>query len=207
MKDIVQAGYDKVADRYEDWSSRIFSPERDRVTSWVLDSVPQGGSVLELGCGNGAPVTRDLSSRFQVTAVDISSEQIRRAKQNAPRARFIQHDMAGLQFDPATFDAVVALFSIIHLPCEEHGSMFNQIHRWLKPGGLFVVNSAASAAYRGYDANWLGAPMFWSHHGPETTHSLIRSAGFEIVSERIETINEDPGIASFVWWTARKPIS
>jgi ubiquinone/menaquinone biosynthesis C-methylase UbiE len=205
MKWIVEEGYDRIAGRFADWSAAIVSPERERITALLLASLPSGALVLELGCGNGMPVTARLAERFDLTGVDISTEQLARARRAAPAARFIQGDMASMEFQPASFAAVVALYSIIHLPCEEHGATLGRMARWLRPGGLMVINSAASAAYRGYEADWLGAPMVWSHHDPETMRRLTLDAGLEILSQRIETINEGTGVASFVWWVARKP--
>lgn len=205
MKQIVQAGYDRVAGRYAAWSAAIDSPERERVTDLLLSSLAPAAPLLELGCGNGVPVTARLSEKFDVTGVDISGEQLARARRAAPSARFVQNDMMSVEFPPGSFAAVLALFSIIHIPCEEHGALLRRIAGWLRPDGLLALNSAASAAYRGSEEDWLGAPMLWSHHDPETTRRLILDAGFEILSQRIETINEGTGVASFVWWVARKP--
>lgn len=205
VKAIVAAGYDQVVDRYESWAARIYSPERERVTKLIVDALPAGSRVLELGCGNGEPTSRLLSERFDLIGVDISAEQLRKARRAVPRATFIKADMATLTFPASHFGAVVALFSIIHIPCEEHEGLFRWVHAWLEPGGIFVFNSGATATYRGYEEDWLGAPMFWSHHAPETTRRLIQRAGLQIMSERVETINEGHGPASFVWWTARKP--
>ena len=161
--------------------------------------------MLELGCGNGEPTARLLSERFELTGVDISGEQLERAREAAPSAEFIQADMGSLSFPEEHFSAVVALFSIVHIPCEQHGALFQSIYRWLEPGGHFVFNSGANGTFRGYEEDWLGAPMFWSHYGPEVTRRLVLRAGFEIVSQRVETIHEEEGAATFVWWTARKP--
>ena len=205
LKRVVAEGYNRAADRYETWAAGIYSPERERVTALLLDTLPQGSRLLELGCGNGEPTTRLLSARFDVTGVDISGEQIRRARRAVPDATFIESDMASLSFPEGSFAGILALFSIIHLPSEEHPAMFRSILRWLEPGGLFVFNSGANATYRGYDDDWLGGPMFWSHYDPETTRKLVLDAGFEILSQRVETINEGHGAATFVWWTACKP--
>lgn len=205
MKEIVAAGYDEAAERYASWAARIYSPERERVTQLLIDSLPAGSRVLELGCGNGEPTARILSKHFDVTGVDISAEQLRRARQAAPRATFIEGDMASLSFPPSRFAGVVALFSIVHIPCEEHERLFRSVYQWLQPGGLFAFNSGANAAYRGYEEDWLGARMFWSHHDPETTRRLVAKAGFQIMSQRVETINEGHGAATFVWWTVSRP--
>ena len=205
MKAIVAAGYDHSAELYASWAASIYSPERERLTQLLCDSLAAGARVLELGCGNGEPTARLLSQHFDLTALDFSGEQLRRARRAAPSATFIEGDMASQTFPTAHYAGVVALFSIIHVPCEEHARLLRDIQLWLQPGGLFIFNSGANAAYRGYEEDWLGAPMFWSHHGPETTRQLVLRAGFELLSQRVETINEGHGPATFVWWSARKP--
>ncbi len=202
---IVASGYDQIADLYATWAARIYSPERERVTRLLLDSLPPASRVLELGCGNGEPTARLLSQRFDYTGVDISAEQLARAGRAAPSATFVQSDMTALEFPDSGFAGIVALFSIVHLPFEQHAPLFRNVLSWLAPGGIFAFNSGANATYRGYEEDWLGAPMVWSHPGPETTRQLVHKAGFEILSQRVETINEGHGPATFVWWTARKP--
>lgn len=201
----VAAGYDQVAERYASWADAIYSPERERVTHLLLDHLPAASRVLELGCGNGEPTARILSQRLDLICVDNSGEQLDRAREAAPNATFIQGDMAALDFPSQHFKGVIALFSIIHVPCETHGRLFQSIFDWLEPGGLFAFNSGATRTHRGYEQDWLGAPMFWSHHDPETTRQLVLQAGLTIMDQRVETINEGQGPATFVWWTAMKP--
>jgi ubiquinone/menaquinone biosynthesis C-methylase UbiE len=51
-----------------------------------------------------------------MTGVDISAAQLALARQHVPNATLIQADMMALAFPPASFDAIVALYSLIHLP-------------------------------------------------------------------------------------------
>ena len=46
--------------------------------------------------------------------------QLAIARENAPRARFVRADMTEVDFAPESFDAVVAFYSIIHVPRDEH---------------------------------------------------------------------------------------
>jgi 2-polyprenyl-3-methyl-5-hydroxy-6-metoxy-1,4-benzoquinol methylase len=49
--------------------------------------------VLDLGCGAGVPVAREMIARgFKVTGVDISAQQIEQARRNVPEAQFIEGD-------------------------------------------------------------------------------------------------------------------
>ncbi len=117
-KRVVDTGYDRVAERY--LASKAFPPD---------------AAVLDLGCGVGVPVTRWLTQRFAVTGVDICARQLKLARQHVPAAKFLKADMTDLSFAPETFEAVVALHSIIHVPRAEHPALAGKIHSWLKPGG------------------------------------------------------------------------
>src|SRR5215831_16118815 len=114
-KDLVRRGYDQISHAY-----RGDSVSRDRgYFAWLEALTPllqPGDAVLDLGCGCGIPVAQELSQRFHVTGVDISTVQIARARQLVPQATFLSADMATLQFSPSTFAAVVSFFAIIHLP-------------------------------------------------------------------------------------------
>ena len=55
----------------------------------------------------------------------------------------------------AAFDAVVACYSIIHVPRGEQPELVRRIHRWLKPGGRFLANWALGA-WEGKEENWEG---------------------------------------------------
>jgi SAM-dependent methyltransferase len=203
-KQIVRDAYDRIAGRYLNWS--VGSQVRTRYLERLLACLPTSGAdVLELGCGAGLPVTVALSQRAQVTAVDISPEQVRRAEENAPNADVLCTDMMALDFREARFDAVAAFYAITHLPREEHAELFRRIARWLKPGGTFLATLAATALEDCVEQDWLGAPNFFSHFDGWTTLLMLYDCGFEIV--RAEIVAQDlPGEenVSFLWVTARK---
>jgi hypothetical protein len=68
----------------------------------------------------GIPATRELASHgLTVLGVDFSMVQLRRARRLVPAARFVQADMAALQLSPASTDAVVAFYSLIHASQKE----------------------------------------------------------------------------------------
>jgi SAM-dependent methyltransferase len=203
-KNLVQAGYDAVADTYAVWSGRIADPSRMRWTDFLLGTLPDGAAVLDLGCGHGLPSTRALSERFNVTGVDVSARQLEHARRNAPCATFVQAEMSGLDFPPHSFDAVTA-FSIIHLPRDEQPGLFRSIHRWLRPGGYLVAVMGAADSAGDIEPDWLGTPMYWSHFDSATNVTMIADTGFEIVSAQEETISEDGVPVAFLWMVARKP--
>jgi SAM-dependent methyltransferase len=203
-KQIVREAYDRIAERYLDWS--VDSKVRAHYLATLLSSLPTSGAeVLELGCGAGLPVTRALAERAQVTAVDISPEQVRRAKENAPGAEVLCADMMALDFADGKFDAVAAFYAITHLAREEHAELFRRIARWLKPGGTFLATLGATALDDCIEQDWLGAPNFFSHFDAWTTLVMLYDCGFDIL--RAEIVAQDLAgeeNVSFLWVTARK---
>lgn len=206
-KQIVAQGYDHIAEYHSQWASRTRAEERQRYTALVLEQLPPGASVLELGCGVGLPTTLALAQHFQVTGIDLSARHVALAQRNVPNATFIQDDMTRLSFSPASFDAVVAFYSIIHVPREEHTDLFRSIATWLKPGGLFVATMGTTDVEAQFSPDWLGAPMYWSHFDSQTNRRLIQESGFQNLRTQEETAEEDGVPVTFLWIVARKPLA
>jgi SAM-dependent methyltransferase len=107
-KDIVRRGYDALSYLY-----RGDSEEPEQYAAWLAllrERVPAGGAVLDLGCGCGVPLARDLAaSGYEVTGVDLSEVQVERARQLVPAASFLRADATQVRFPSSSFDAVVSL--------------------------------------------------------------------------------------------------
>jgi SAM-dependent methyltransferase len=204
-KRIVADGYDEIAQRYLAWSALGPSPERMHYLGQLLDLLPAGAEVLELGCGAGVPVTQALAERCRVTGVDISAEQIALAERHVPDATFIHADMTTLDFPAGSCDAVVAFYTLIHIPRAEHAELLGRIAAWLRQGGLLFVTMGASDSPDGVEPDWLGTPMFFSHYDAEKNRDLVRQAGLEIFSDEVVPEDENGETVEFLWVAARKP--
>ena len=201
---LVARSYDRIAEKYRAWAERTRVAERDRYTRLLLEKLPLRADVLELGCGTGTTTAR-LAERCQVTAVDISKRCIAIAQQNVPSANFICADMAAIDYPASTFDAIVAFYSIIHLPRGEHTKLLHALGRWLRPGGFVMASMGTDADENGYEQDWLGAPMYWSSFDTATNCRMVEEAGLQIEFAREETADEDGRPVTFQWIGARKP--
>ena len=206
VKRAVAEGYDRIGGQYGELAAKSLTRQRRKYTDVLLNRLPQGAEVLDLGCGAGVPTTRELARSFCVTGVDISRRQVARARDNVPCARFVQSDMAVARFPPESCDAVSAFYAIIHLPRDEQPALLSAIASWLRPGGLFVGTLGARSVEADYQENWGGAPMYWSSHDIETNRRMVREAGLEIVSAKEETTRADGESETFLWVVARNPI-
>jgi cyclopropane fatty-acyl-phospholipid synthase-like methyltransferase len=200
-KQLVASAYDGITDRY--LARYGASTVRDYWLSELLRRLPaQGGArVLDLGCGAGIPITQVLAAAGHiVVGVDGSAGQISAARGNVPAAEFMHADMTTVDFAVQSFDAVVAFYSITHVPRLEHDYLLQRVAAWLKPGGLLVASLGADAT-ADWNGEWLGTEMFFSHYDSETNLNLLRGAGFAI--ERSEIMDQDNENARFLWIVAR----
>ena len=204
-KQLVASSYDAIADRFAEWQRGIEGSTRlDRVEE-LLALLPPEPDVLELGSGAGVQSTRVLAERGRLTGVEISAEQLRRARERIAGATFVHGDLTSVAFDPGSFDAVVSFYVLNHVPREELGPLLARVADWLRPGGRFLANFAASDN-PGWRGEWLGATMFFSGYEPEETLRRVLEAGLEVEESELETIVEPGhGDVRFLWVRARRP--
>lgn len=200
---LVAAGYDAMVDAWEAWKARIRDDPRAAWCDELLTRLAPGASVLELGCGGGADETRALAQRFRVTGVDLSAEQLRRARERVPDAEFVRADLLELELPQATIDAVAAFYVLNHVPRELLPGLLERVHDWLVPRGLLLATFGASDLPE-WTGEWLGAPTFFSGFEPETNRRLLARADFELLRDELVTIREPEGDAMFHWVLAQR---
>jgi SAM-dependent methyltransferase len=206
-KAIVEAGYDAIADRFASWREEIEgSPELDWVERLVT-MLPKSPDVLELGSGQAATPTQTLAAAGRLVGIDISAEQVRRARERCPEATFLHADMTSIEFDEGSFDAVVSVYVFNHVPRPELPVLVERIAGWLRPGGYFLGSFGVSGTLGVVEPDWLEVPMFFASFTEDQNLELLREAGLAIVGEQVVTIREPEGEGRFHWILARKPPS
>ncbi len=120
------------------WRSRGYEDRCDRIALRAL--LPGGGGqLLEIGAGFGR-LAREYSEFDHVVLLDASPEMREAARERLgddSRFEIVAGDAAHLGFPNASFDAVVAVRLLLHLP--DPGPTFLEVARVLKPGGVFIV--------------------------------------------------------------------
>jgi SAM-dependent methyltransferase len=202
--DIVEAGYDLVADRHLAWIDEIRGDPRLRFVRELQARLPEHPTILDLGCGAGVPCTALLAEHADVVGVDVSARQLELARHHVPGARFVKADMGTVDFPALSFDAVTAFYSVAHVPRDRHGALFGRIAAWLRPGGHFLAALGCGNS-DGVVPDWLGAPMFFSSHDAPTNRRLLSAAGLDVLVDETVTMAEPEGPATFQWVIATRP--
>lgn len=100
--------------------------------------LPQGGSILDFGCGSGRDTKHFLSQGFQVTATDGSEELCKLASQytGIPVQQMLFQELDAVE----QYDGIWACSSILHLPQEELISVLEKMATALTPQGIIYTS-------------------------------------------------------------------
>lgn len=115
----------------------------ESVVAWA-DTLPAGCSVLDVGCGVGRHVVYLGERGFKMAGMDVSPTGIQQT-QAVCAERLIAFDgrvadMLALPWEEATFDAVLSTSTLSHNRVADIQTSIDEIHRVLKPGGLFLAD-------------------------------------------------------------------
>lgn len=86
--------------REYDLIAEWYASERDDQTgvpeaAALASSIPRGALLLDVGCGNGVPISRALlSAGHRVVGLDSSSAMLARYKQNCPEAFAVKESLS-----------------------------------------------------------------------------------------------------------------
>lgn len=191
-KNAIRRAYDELAETYAEQRSE--SGHDTGVLDEFLGSLSAPTLILDAGCGQGTPVLTRLSSVVTAIGVDFSREQLRLARETARDAFLLQGDMTALPFKDGVFDAVVAYWSLIHVPMDDHQPVIDEFARVLRPGGQVLVCEGTNE-WIGDNPDWLGGgvEMQWNIAGAEATRDQLQKAGFTIIDRWLvpESLEED----------------
>lgn len=129
----------------------------DFVERWTVDTYLRGrlpvGRMLSLCCGFGSleRSLADMGVFERCTGLDISRGAIEGARAQAAQLGYANldyqvADLNHLELEPASCDLIWANGAIHHITGLEH--LMGQIHRALRPGGLFVCNEYVGPRYQ-----------------------------------------------------------
>ncbi|TXT58687.1 MAG: hypothetical protein BAJALOKI2v1_320038 [Promethearchaeota archaeon] len=179
--ELVKNSYNKIAQRY--YNNRDLTKFNGELEKFS-ELLPKGGKVLDAGTGAGIPTAKFLSEKgFEVLGIDISKTMIELARKNVPNATFQIEDINDLNLEDSSFDGIVSVYTLFHIPKKNHHQIFKDFFRILKPEGILLINTGVSES-EGITP-FFGERMFWSNYKPEKTLSLVRDIDFKIIFEGV----------------------
>lgn len=107
--------------------------------SLVLDKLPKGSKILDVGCGTAHLTHWIKEKEFDVYGIEPSSEMYHYAKQNFPDIEIKQAISSKIPYPDNYFDLIVAFEVLRYLDKDENIKSYKEFHRVLKPKGKFFV--------------------------------------------------------------------
>jgi trans-aconitate methyltransferase len=140
----------------------------------------RGASVLDLGCGSGAPVATFMAASFlRVTGVDSSPTFISLCRERLPDHEWLVADMRGLRL-PRRFDGILAWDSFFHLTPDDQRRMFQVFAQHAAASAVLMFNTGPAhgeeiGAYR-------GDPLYHASLDQQEYTSLLNAIGFSVLA-------------------------
>lgn len=162
-----------------------------------LESVPKGGSILDIGCGAGEPIARHLVDRgYAVTGVDSSANLIDFCRQRMPDEDWRVADMRNLSLG-RRFDGLIAWDSFFHLAFDDQRRMFPIFRAHARQGAALIFTTGPEHGEA--LGTFAGETLYHASLSPEEYRGLLTENGFEVVAHRVN----DPDCGGHTIWLAR----
>lgn len=202
--------HDSIADRFDDGYRRS-SAFKERAELWqtkIDRYVPQGGVVLDAGCGSGVFSFMAAGRAGHVDAIDGSAQMIAIARREQRQLGLTNIDFTEAMLDevserPAShYDAILSSSVLEYV--ENMPDVLGQFSRTLKPGGILIISMPnALSLYRKVERiafQMTGRPRYYGHvHHVVTTGKMVdnlQNVGFELVEE--PTFFADPPLPAIL---------
>ena len=183
-------GYESVSDEFlarrGDRGNRPTAIGVKEVQNWAK-KLPRAGSVVDLGCGPGLPITVILLEEgLRVFGVDAAPSLVAAFQRNLPGTPIVCESVLESRLFDRNFDAVLSIGVMFLLKPEEQHRLIRRFADILVPGGRLLFTSPAKAAVwsdamTGLESISLGAVSY---------RELLGAAGIS-VSEEYEDVGEN----------------
>jgi len=202
--DDTRTSYDTVADSYAEMVGPALDAEPYLLASLRLfaDLVDAdgGGPVADAGCGPGHVTAHLDRLGLNVFGIDLSPGMIEVARRDHPGLRFEVGSMTDLALADGELAAVMAFWSLVHVPDEALPVVFQQFRRVLRPGGRLLVGfhagDGATLKTKGYGGHPMNVQVY--RRQPDAVAELLRDNGFAMDAQVSLGLSErQPGAILF----------
>lgn len=177
----VLSAYEKLGLRYMDHRSQLRS---DTYVRLLMQNIPKGSLVLDVGCGMGVPVDDILVKQgYLVQGIDLSPTLIREARRLVPGAEYAVRDMQTLKPGEYSVQAVICLYSLFHTPRSTHPVILKTFASFLPPRGQLLL-SMGDIPFEG-EHEMYGVRSYSSQWGVARNTAMVVDAGFMILRNEI----------------------
>lgn len=184
-----RSSYDTVAVSYADQLREAIAGEPYLRAALALfaDMVHAagGGPVADVGCGPGHVTAHLRELGVDAFGIDLSPGMIDVARSDHPGPRFEVGTMTDLPLADASVTALLAFWSLIHVPDDEIPAVLGHFRRVVRPGGPLLLGFHVGDESRLKTQGYGGHPMHVHVHRrqPARLTDWLREAGFTVEAQ------------------------
>lgn len=161
------------------------------------DLLPAEANILDIGCGSGLPIARELVRRgFDVTGVDTAPEMLALFRGNLPGQPAFHADMRQLSLG-GRYAGLLAWDSFFHLSTGDQRSTFARFQAHAAPGAALMFTSGPAEGEAMGELN--GEPLYHGSLSSAEYRSLLDGAGFWVIDHAVA----DPTCGYRTVWLAQ----
>lgn len=177
----VKNGYEK-NEYLKEFRNRDLLAFEKNIFEKAINLIPKEAKILDLGCGNGYPYDYYFCNlNYDLTGIDFSKKHIDEAKKNNPTAKYLTEDIENFKFN-TKYDLIIMLFSLLHLPRENHEKILRSIYNHLNDKGIMILTLRdEDVGNFKYKSDFCGNEMFWSYYDYNTYIQMLNKIGFKIL--------------------------
>jgi len=204
MTQYVEDTYQKIAGAYAD---AFFDDVADLpFVDELVAVLSKDARVLDLGCGPGQFSKYLAEKGFAVEGIDVSEEMLAIARAKVPGVQFKKMDMRALDYPDASFDGILAAYSIIHIPTPELPRVLTELKRVLRPDGYILFIVQKGEADQVVDEPLAkGEKVFMNFFNEDRLNRLLGAAGLTVFKQGLGQQTSEDVLASTVIWTLARP--
>ena len=187
-----------------DAAAAVYDAQRTRAffeAGWLrrfARALPEGGRVLDLGCGTGRPLAGWLIGEgFKVTGADFSPSMLELARERWPDGDWRLADMRSLDLGES-FDGILGWDSFFHLTQDEQRACLPRLAEHLLPSGALMVTVGPEAGE--VTGHVDGRPVYHASLSPADYAAVLEDCGMRMTG----FLAEDPECGGHTVLMARK---
>jgi SAM-dependent methyltransferase len=190
--------YDLIAEWYA--SERVDPTGVPEVIA-LAQSIPRGGRVIDIGCGNGIPLTSALlSAGHRIVGLDSSSEMLARFRTNCPETPAVKGVVQSCPFADAVFDAAIAWGVMFYLNPDEAIKAIASVSRVLRAGAPYLFTSGdVEGGYTAKEDTMNGVVFRYFSYSVDSYRRILGEHGFTLID-----VQADSGKNGGTYYLARR---
>ena len=194
-KENVYEAYERIAEWYDNERSKQL--DEKEYLDFIIQNIPNGGSILDLGCGGGQPIAQFfIEHGYDLVGIDGSKKMIQLCQKRFPNRTFIEGDMREINLNQK-FHAIVAWDSFFHLPKPDQRRMFPLFQEHCFPHGVLIFTSGAEDS-EVWSENG-GELLFHASLSENEYMDLLAQNEFKVLRHKVK----DPNCGGRTVWVAQ----